>query len=986
MFKKILFSLFVLFAPFMAYAATDEVYTLDELRRIPDNTKCASDIFANALRETVDTLKNTGTPDEQLAQEADGSEIDTWVHLAFSMPSTLTQILECPEVKNIADDDTIVFETVSYTFPNGRTIDINYETQKSVLKQKLLLAKKPKLAVDDISPDIAADAANGTVWVNVDPAWYAILVTEHGALENYVAPGKTNVVALRYLEDNIKNLYPKDHAGPFHAECTSRSAIAGDSDMINIATTRTVGGGLPRDENQTDAEREQADTAESNDYYVYGDADLRWISGLELTADIVLTVITYGGYEIVNGTLKFARATRAFTKAKQGLQALKKSRDVMRWVKSSNRADQVAKAIKYADKAEDAYSTISGINRTAGQTVQQLSRKVELLRARNADPKTIRSVESELEIAKKQADAAKRAAETAEKIKSAETAIQKVSDTEKTIANIEKEIKNIENNMKTLNKNSQLYRNQQSQLARMKNNLNGAKSQLKNTKKTADQAKDEIATLKQTYNTELTELQKTHSSELSALEKLDDVKKYKELSNAERELAHTAYLLRQGKVAWRANRGLLPVRAYRAVRATREGIKSAKNMNKAVKVVRANTSGISAKVNDWLFHNTMKNITAISKVPSTISGWGTLGKVALDMYDYTDVSTGDYTNNIDLKPFLLLGADNLPGYENIVNHGMWLFWAGSSTSAADDDAAFLQAMSFAEKFHQDLVDVQDEAGIAACDVDIYVVRPIIRNPGTEKQELYYLFMNDTPWTTNGYNETTNAQSSITTQINGENTYLENIDATGGTSGVWKNIKWTEPPYDGTKIGGKCTKPSASGGTFKSDILTTGRYASISPAFEKAMITKFRTEGGCASHPEDRCGYTCFGVCAKYFPQVRNPGFSRAHAEDIAYNSFWKKHNIDKLPDAISGDVFMALWGTGSRPASIGLLQKILGVQQTNVIDAQTINAAKNYKGDLRTQFLNARGERFSRGQTAFRRGWLNGLQLYRANGCHTIAE
>ena len=131
MLKNFLFSLFVLFAPFMAYAATDEVYTLDELRRIPDNTKCASDIFANALRETVDTLKNAGTPDEQNPQDADGSEIDTWVHLAFSMPSTLTQILECPEVKNIADDDTIVFETVSYTFPNGRTIDINYYWQKN---------------------------------------------------------------------------------------------------------------------------------------------------------------------------------------------------------------------------------------------------------------------------------------------------------------------------------------------------------------------------------------------------------------------------------------------------------------------------------------------------------------------------------------------------------------------------------------------------------------------------------------------------------------------------------------------------------------------------------------------------------------------------------------------------------------------------------------------------------------------------------------
>ena len=987
MLKKFVFFLAVLFTPFMAHAA--DTYSVTELlQRNPDNTKCATAVFADALQQTVDTLKNTGTPDEQNPEDADGSEIDTWVHLAFSMPATLTKILECPEVKNADDNATIVFETVSYTFPNGRVIDINYETQKSILKQKLLLATKPKLATDDISPDIATDAENGTVWVNVDPAWYAILVTEHGALSNYVAPGKTNVVALRYLEDNIGNLYPKDHVGPFHAQCTSRSAIAGDGDMINRAVTRTVGGGLPRDAEITDAEREQQKIAESNDYYVYGDADLRWITALEVAADVVLTVVTFGGYEIVNGALKLVRATRAFNKARAALQTLRKSRNVMQWIKASRRADDVARAVKYADRAEDAYSTISGISRTAQQTLKQTSHKLDLLRARHADPKTIRTVESELEIATKQAAAAERAAGTAEKIKSAETAIQKVSDLEKNIANIEKEIKNIENNMKTLNKNSQLYRNQQSQLAKMKNNLNGAKSQLKNAQKTAEQATKDIADLKQTYKTELKELQNTHSSELAELEKLDDVKKYHELVNAERELAHTAYLLRQGKVAWRANRGLLPVRAYRAARATRAGLKSAKNMDKAVRVVRANTSGVSAKVNDWLFHNTMKNITAISKVPAAVSGLTMAVKIAGDMYDYTDTSTGDYTNGIDLKPFLLLGADDLPGYENVVNHGMWLFWAGSSTSAADDDAAFLQAMSFAEKFHQDLVDVQDETGIAACDIDIYVVRPIIRNPGTEKQELYYLFMNDVPWTTNGHNETTDAtQQSNTTQteINGDMAFHENI-ASGGTSGASKNLKWTEPPYDGTKIGNTCTPPSSSGGTFKSDILTTGRYASVSPAFEKAMITKFRTEGGCGFHPADKCGYTCFGVCATYFPQVKKTGFSRADAEDIAYNSFWKKYNIDKLPDAISGDVFMALWGTGSKPASIGLLQKILGIQQTNVIDDATVAAAKNYHGDLRTQYLNARGERFSHGQQVFRRGWLNALNLYRANGCHTIAE
>ena len=983
MIKKIVCFLTILFAPFVAHAA--DTYSVDELlQRNPDNTKCATAVFADALRATVDTLKNTGAPDEQAPQDADGTEIDTWIHLAFSMPATLNKILECPEVKNAADNDTIVFETVSYIFPNGRIIDVNYETQKSILKQKLLLATKPKLTTDDISPDIVADAANGTVWVNVDPAWYAILVTEHGALSDYVAPGKTNVVALRYLKDNIKSLYPRNR------RCTSRSAIAGDGDAINRAVTRTVGGGLPRDAEISDAEREQQKIAESNDYYVYGDADLRWITALEVAADVVLTVVTFGGYEIVNGSLKFARATRAFNKSRTALKTLRTSNDVMRWIKSSARADNVARAVRAAERADDTYDVISAVNRTAQQTLKQTSRKLELLRARNADPKTIRTVESELEIVTKQATAAKRATATAEKIKSAETAIQKVSNTEKTIANMEKEIKTIEANMKTLKQNSQLYRNQQSQLAKMKNNLNGAKSQLKNAQKTAEQAKKEIADLKQTYKTELAELQKTYASELAELEKLDDVKDYRDLLNAKRELAHTAYLLRQGKVAWHTNRGLLPVRAYRAARATRAGLKSAKNMDRAVKTVRANTSGVASKINDWLFHNTMKNITAISQVPAAISGLNMAVKIVGDMYDYTDVSTGDYTNNIELEPFLLLAADDLPGFENVVNHGMWLFWAGSSTSAADDDAAFLQAMSFAEKFHQDLVDVQDETGVAACNVDIYVVRPIIRNPGTDNQELYYLFMNDIPWTTNGYNETTNTEQqsgTAQTETNGDITINANIDATDGISGTSKNLRWTEPPYDGTKIGMACTPPSSSGGTFKSDILTTGRYASVSPAFEKAMITKFRTEGGCGEHPDDPGGYTCFGVSSKFFPTVKNPGFSRANAEDIAYNSFWKKHNIDKLPDAISGDVFMALWGTGSKKNSIGLLQEILGLKNTGVIDDATISAAKNYTGsDLRTRFLDRREAQFRQGNKTFRRGWLNGLNLYRANGCHTIAE
>ena len=74
-------------------------------------------------------------------------------------------------------------------------------------------------------------------------------------------------------------------------------------------------------------------------------------------------------------------------------------------------------------------------------------------------------------------------------------------------------------------------------------------------------------------------------------------------------------------------------------------------------------------------------------------------------------------------------------------------WAGNSTSPEDDDAAYLQSMDFAQKFYQDLIETQDEAGKYPCNVDIYVVRPVIRNPNTESQSLYWLIMNEEPWTT-----------------------------------------------------------------------------------------------------------------------------------------------------------------------------------------------------------------------------------------------
>ena len=129
--------------------------------------------------------------------------------------------------------------------------------------------------------------------------------------------------------------------------------------------------------------------------------------------------------------------------------------------------------------------------------------------------------------------------------------------------------------------------------------------------------------------------------------------------------------------------------------------------------------------------------------------YGTIQALGGMMYDFTDTSTGEFTNDIEFKPLLLLSADDIQQGDQAdkINYGMWLMWAGDSSSAEDDDAAYLQAMDFAAKFHEDLDSVQDGTN-TPCNVDIYVAKPILKNPGSDNPEIYYLIMNDTPWTTN----------------------------------------------------------------------------------------------------------------------------------------------------------------------------------------------------------------------------------------------
>ena len=527
-------------------------------------TPCASQVFANALAQSASNVR-----------ESDSEEvIQQWIYSVFTDKNTISNVLACPEIASVADNETIAFTPVQYIFPMGREVVVKYETQPKILKQRLSLANKRELPESDPNPRIGAPDDN-TIWTYTDPAWYAIMVVESGALSNFVGPNKNNTISLKYINDNIDSLYPQNSG------CTTKHAFARDSKPINQAVKQTV-----------DIEND------SNDYYVAGDANLAWIGYAEIALDVAITVATMGGGMVLTGITKSARASRALKGLSSTLGGLRKLDTVQDYIKQSARIAQLTDDIAKLD------------------------------------------------------DAAKIAEKTAE----------------------------------------------------------------------LDKLKDSIKTLEQA----------------------DDVKKYKEAAETFSDLNKYRKTLKGIKAI--KQRGNVIARGAKVAKSAKAAMGGNKLITKGAKLGRA--SKLSTRVGDMLFQSTMANLGRLGKM-ETIGGaiYGGIQFVGGMMYDFTETSTGDFTNDIEFKPLLLLSADDLQGEQaDKINYGMWLMWMGDSTNPADDDAAYLQAMDFAAKFHEDLMDVQNDKN-TPCNVDIYVAKPILKNPGTADSEIYYLIMNDVPWTT-----------------------------------------------------------------------------------------------------------------------------------------------------------------------------------------------------------------------------------------------
>lgn len=238
---------------------------------------------------------------------------------------------------------------------------------------------------------------------------------------------------------------------------------------------------------------------------------------------------------------------------------------------------------------------------------------------------------------------------------------------------------------------------------------------------------------------------KTLSETAEKLVKTDkDVAKYKEGAESVQQLLKFRRELTAFK---RPSTGNILTRTLRTLIASQSGTKE---IASAGKFARASMSSASARAKDWLFESTLKHGARLARFERDVGILSGVISFIADMYNDTSDTSKEFSNGIEFKPLCLLSADDLAGHENVINYGMWLLWEGDSTNPSNDDAAYLQAMNFADKFAYNLNQVQSEQGVN-CNIDIYVVRPIIRldetNTNNPSGEMFYLFMNDVPWTT-----------------------------------------------------------------------------------------------------------------------------------------------------------------------------------------------------------------------------------------------
>lgn len=139
----------------------------------------------------------------------------------------------------------------------------------------------------------------------------------------------------------------------------------------------------------------------------------------------------------------------------------------------------------------------------------------------------------------------------------------------------------------------------------------------------------------------------------------------------------------------------------------------------------------------------------------------------------------------------------------------------------------------------------------------------------------------------------------------------------------------------------------------------------------------RAEGGEVDDPDDRGGYTRYGISQRAYPNEDIASLTKARARQLYCQDYWQRAGCDRLDDARLAVVHFDAAVNHGVGRAIRLLQEAAGVTVDGLIGPETLGAANG--GDPRILIVELLGRRAlfyhkivssDDSQGRFLRGWL----------------
>lgn len=153
------------------------------------------------------------------------------------------------------------------------------------------------------------------------------------------------------------------------------------------------------------------------------------------------------------------------------------------------------------------------------------------------------------------------------------------------------------------------------------------------------------------------------------------------------------------------------------------------------------------------------------------------------------------------------------------------------------------------------------------------------------------------------------------------------------------------------------------------------------AFDQAIKSLLREEGGYVNDPRDPGGETHWGISKRSYPELDLRNLTEQDAVAIYRRDFWPVIQGDALPPALAIAALDAAVNQGPVPAILDL-QQALGVAADGILGPQTLAAASRADLiDTLTRVFARRALRYalSRNLSVFGLGWFTRcFRVYRA--------